>query len=184
MTGVAMSRFGELLKEARKRTKLTQQELGGKVPVDGSYISKMETGKEPPPTRDVAVKLADALGINDKIRRLVFFLAAYVAGDEDMEGLTLVEVAGEEAASGVQLAIAGAEAFGAGVGLDAILPRFRVDQQQTETALQQYCQDIGLLVKQIVAEAQLPPEKMMLAGRLIEEHVRAVCHVLATEQDR
>jgi transcriptional regulator with XRE-family HTH domain len=159
-----MSRFGELLKEARKRTKLTQQELGGKVPVDGSYISKMETGKEPPPTRDVAVKLADALGIIDKIRRLVFFLAAYVAGDEDMEGLTLVEVAGEEAASGVQLAIAGAEAFGAGVGLDT--------------------QDIGLIVKQIVAEAQLPPEKMMLAGRLIEEHARAVCHVLATEQDQ
>jgi transcriptional regulator with XRE-family HTH domain len=97
MTGVAMSRFGELLKEARKRTKLTQQELGGKIPVDGSYISKMETGKEPPPTRYVAVKLADALGINDKIRRLVFFLTAYVAGDEDMEGLTLVKLADGEA---------------------------------------------------------------------------------------
>jgi hypothetical protein len=78
-----------------------------------------------------------------------------------------------------------AGAFGAGPGLDAILPRISVGQQQTDTTgSQQRDQDIGFLVKQIVAEAQLPPEKKILAGRLIEEHARAVCHVLATEQDQ
>jgi transcriptional regulator with XRE-family HTH domain len=96
-TGGGMSRFGELLKEARKRARLTQKKLGKKVGVDDSYLSRVERGVYPPPTREVAVKLAGALGIIDKIRRFVFFLAAYVAGDEDMEGLTLVKVADGEA---------------------------------------------------------------------------------------
>jgi transcriptional regulator with XRE-family HTH domain len=178
-----MSRFGELLKEARKRTKLTQQELGKKVPVDGSYISKMETGVESPPSREVAVRIADALGISDKMRRFFFFLAANVAGDEDMEGLKLSVVAGEESLGGLQPAITGTGALGSGVSIDAILPRFRTGRQQTETTPQQSDQNIGLLVEQTVDEAQLIPEQRILAEHLILENARSVCHVLAKKRD-
>ena len=37
-----MTRFGELLREARIRASLTQQELAKKVGINHSYISKME----------------------------------------------------------------------------------------------------------------------------------------------
>jgi transcriptional regulator with XRE-family HTH domain len=179
-----MTRFGKLLKEARTHARLSQPELAEKVDVDKSYISKMETGVFPPPSREVAVKLVGALGIINKIRRLFFFLAAYVAGDEDMQGLIVVEVDEEQAQGGGQPAIAGA--LGSGVGLDAILPHSRSGQQRTDTWSQQRDQTIKLLVAQIVAEGQLTltPEQRMLAERLIEEHARAVCHVLATEQDQ
>jgi transcriptional regulator with XRE-family HTH domain len=86
-----MSYFGELLIKYRQRAGFTQKELGEKVGVDDSYISRLERGVYQPPTREVTLKLADALGLSGKIRRFVFFLAAYVAGYEDMEGLTLVE---------------------------------------------------------------------------------------------
>lgn len=86
-----MSHFGDLLRKARQCAGFTQKELGEKVGVDDSYISRLERGVYQPPTREVVLKLADALGISGKIRRFVFFLAAYVAGYEDMEGLTLVE---------------------------------------------------------------------------------------------
>jgi transcriptional regulator with XRE-family HTH domain len=161
-----MNLFGELLKEARKRARLSQQALADKVGVDDSYISKMENGVDKPPSRDVAVKLAGALGIINKITRFFFFLAAYVAGDEDMQGLIVVEVDEGQALGGVQPAIAGA--LGAGVGLGVILPRER---------------NIGFLVKQTVDEFQLTPEKRMLAERLILENARSICEVLAKDQD-
>jgi transcriptional regulator with XRE-family HTH domain len=121
--------------------------------------------------------------------------AAGVASDDALEGYELVKIEdgetekeGKDARTkepgGWQAVTAGAGAFGAGVGLGAILLRSKTGQQETDTASQQHGQDIGLLVKQIVAEAQLLPEKERLAGRLIEEHARAVCHVLATEQDQ
>jgi transcriptional regulator with XRE-family HTH domain len=88
-----MNRFRELLREARKRAGLTQWILGEKVGVADSYISRMETGAFPPPSREVTLRLADALGLKKKSRRrLVFLLAAGVASEEDMEGLKLVGV--------------------------------------------------------------------------------------------
>lgn len=165
-----MNLFGELLKEARKRARLSQQALADKVGVDDSYISKMENGVDKPPSREIAVKLADALGLRKKSRRrLEFLLAAGVTSEEDLEGFALVEVAGEEAASGVQLAIAGTGVLGSGVGLDEMLP----------------CDhDLGLLVKQTVDEFQLTPEMRRLAEQLIVENARLVCQTLANEQER
>jgi transcriptional regulator with XRE-family HTH domain len=80
-----MSHFGKLLLKARKRIGLTQMELGRRVPIDHSYISKMEKG-EFLPSREVAVKLADALGITDKTLRLKFLLEAKAVSKEDVEG--------------------------------------------------------------------------------------------------
>jgi transcriptional regulator with XRE-family HTH domain len=93
-----MNRFGKLLRKARKRAGLTQPELAEKVGVNKSYISKLETGVFSPPSRQVAHKLADALGLNDKVMRLKFLFAAGAASDEDAPGLPQGE--GEEHQSG------------------------------------------------------------------------------------
>ena len=99
-----MSHFHEVLREARRRTGLTQQALAENAGIDHSYISKMETEEDTLPTRDIALKLAQALGIRKKTRQWINFLhEADVAGTEDLEGFALVEVrepmAAEEAQS-------------------------------------------------------------------------------------
>jgi transcriptional regulator with XRE-family HTH domain len=85
-----MNRFGELLLVARKRAGLSQLALAEKIAVDDSYISRMERGVFRPPSREVAVKLANVLGIKDKEARFAFLLAAGVASEEDVRGLKLV----------------------------------------------------------------------------------------------
>jgi transcriptional regulator with XRE-family HTH domain len=175
-----MSHFGELLKKARQRTWHTQKELGEKVGVDDSYISRLERGVYQPPSREVAEGLADATSMSNKpvtlyvstkemdaIDRFVFLLEANVAGAEDVKEIRLVKIEDGEAEkeegkdarrkepSEGQPAIAVAGAFGAGVGLGAILPRSKTGQQETDKASQQRDQTIKLLVAQIVAEGQL-----------------------------
>jgi transcriptional regulator with XRE-family HTH domain len=94
---MAMSRFRKLLREARKRAGLSQPKLAKKVDVDKSYISKLETGVFPPPSREIVLKLAAALNIREKTRRwLEFLLAAGVASEEDIERFELVEVEDDE----------------------------------------------------------------------------------------
>ena len=94
-----MNHFGELLLAARKRTGLTQLALAKQVDLDDSYISRMERGIFRPPSREVAVKLADVLGINDKRDRFSFLLAAGVASEEDVQGLKLVDQTTQNVAS-------------------------------------------------------------------------------------
>jgi transcriptional regulator with XRE-family HTH domain len=104
-----MSHFGELLKKARQRTWLTQKELGEKVGVDDSYISRLERGVYQPPSREVAEGLADATSMSNKpvtlyvstkdmdaIDRFVFLLEANVAGAEDVKEIRLVKVEDDE----------------------------------------------------------------------------------------
>jgi transcriptional regulator with XRE-family HTH domain len=94
-----MNRFGELLFIARKRARLSQLALAKRVDVDDSYISRMERGVFTPPSREVAVRLADGLDLSDKKERFAFLLAAGVANEEDVQGLKLVEEGTQEAAS-------------------------------------------------------------------------------------
>lgn len=82
-----MNRFGAHLRAARTRARLSQKKLGKMVDVDDSYISKMETGAFPPPSRDVALRLADSLGMSEKADRLAFLLDADAASAEDVQGL-------------------------------------------------------------------------------------------------
>ena len=86
-----MSRFGDLLITYRRHAQHSQEELGKKVGVDDSYISRLERGVYRPPSRDVVDKLIDALGISDK-DKIEFLLAAEVAGKKDLEGFKLEEV--------------------------------------------------------------------------------------------
>ena len=56
--------FGQYLRETRKSSGLTAQELGNKVNTTGQYITQTEQGKLKAPNRQMAYKLADALSIN------------------------------------------------------------------------------------------------------------------------
>lgn len=54
--------FGPLLRRARKRAGLTQENLGKKAGLTGSYISMLESGRKPAPHSRVVSRLAKALG--------------------------------------------------------------------------------------------------------------------------
>ncbi|MEB8638187.1 helix-turn-helix transcriptional regulator [Bacillus cereus] len=53
--------FGQYLKSLRKARGFTQGELAEKSGVSVSYISKIENGKDEPPSEDTCIKLAKAL---------------------------------------------------------------------------------------------------------------------------
>jgi transcriptional regulator with XRE-family HTH domain len=102
--------FEEYLKEARTHAGLSQPELAEKVGVDKSYISKLERGVESPPSRKVAVKLADAVGMSNKpvslyvstkdsaaLERFIFLLEANVVSAEDVQAIGLINVEDSEA---------------------------------------------------------------------------------------
>lgn len=79
--------FADHLKDARRRSGLTQKELAERVGVDTSYISKLERGVYPPPNRNVVIAIAAALGMTAKPELLYFLLSASCASLEDLEGL-------------------------------------------------------------------------------------------------
>ncbi|MFC1906218.1 helix-turn-helix domain-containing protein, partial [Chloroflexota bacterium] len=56
--------FGKRLRELRKQAGLTQRELADKVNISFTYLSKIESGAMPPPSRDILFRLADALDID------------------------------------------------------------------------------------------------------------------------
>jgi len=60
----ARREFGLKLKELRKKAGLTQQRLAARAGIDATYLSKIENGVMPPPTRAVIFRLAEALKKN------------------------------------------------------------------------------------------------------------------------
>jgi phage repressor protein C with HTH and peptisase S24 domain len=59
-------RFARTLKECRQRAEMLQAELAAHVGVTAPYISLLETGKRPPPTDEVTLKIERALGLPAK----------------------------------------------------------------------------------------------------------------------
>jgi transcriptional regulator with XRE-family HTH domain len=57
------NQFGEALRERRRTVGMSQRELADKIDVDFSYISKVETGKLPPPSADKIVEICLVLEI-------------------------------------------------------------------------------------------------------------------------
>jgi HTH-type transcriptional regulator, competence development regulator len=54
--------FGELLRDKRRASGLSQRELARRAGLDFSYISKIENGRQPPPAADTVVHLCEILG--------------------------------------------------------------------------------------------------------------------------
>ena len=59
--------FGPKLKDLRDKAGMSQHELAKSITVNPSYISKLENGTMPPPSRKILVKLAAALDIDEDI---------------------------------------------------------------------------------------------------------------------
>jgi transcriptional regulator with XRE-family HTH domain len=57
--------FGERLRELRKQRKVCQRDLANMIEVDFTYISKIETGNTPPPSRITIHRIARALDANE-----------------------------------------------------------------------------------------------------------------------
>jgi len=60
----AKSEFGPKLKDLRAKADMSQRELAESVNVNSSYISKLENGTMPPPSKKILVKLAAALNFD------------------------------------------------------------------------------------------------------------------------
>ncbi len=56
--------FGPKLKDLRDKTGMSQHELAESINVNPSYISKLENGIMPPPSKKILVKLAAALNVD------------------------------------------------------------------------------------------------------------------------
>lgn len=54
--------FGNVLKTARERAGMTQEELAFKADVDRTYVSRLENDRMSP-TLDTLFRLADAIGV-------------------------------------------------------------------------------------------------------------------------
>jgi transcriptional regulator with XRE-family HTH domain len=182
-----MTAYGEALARYRIEAGLNQRELGAAIGLDSTQLNKVERGHRPPLGAKYVKPLVRALRLTQsEAKHLVVDLAGLSPKVLDfMDEGENVE-AEEEASGGVQPALAGLVSLGSGVGLGTIPSHSRTDKQQTETATQQRDQSIKLLVTQIVDEKQLTltPEERLLAERLILENARAVCEVLAQEQDQ
>ena len=60
------NKFGQMVRELREKAGLSQRALGDKVGVDFTYISKIESGAKPPPSKKVLIKLATILNIDEE----------------------------------------------------------------------------------------------------------------------
>ena len=80
--------FGELVKLMRSEIGMTQRQLAEAVGMDNSYLSRIERGTYGPPSRQVAIKIVDELGITEPLTRFRFLLSAKCAADEDASAIS------------------------------------------------------------------------------------------------
>lgn len=54
--------FGSRIRDLRKAMRFSLRELADATSIDFTYLSKLETGRFPPPSEDVIVRLSQVLG--------------------------------------------------------------------------------------------------------------------------
>lgn len=62
---MATSKFGETLRQLRKKAGMSQREVAEKVKMDFTYLSKIEGGVMPPPSEEKIRKIAKVLGYDE-----------------------------------------------------------------------------------------------------------------------
>jgi transcriptional regulator with XRE-family HTH domain len=70
--------FGQRLGQYREAAGLSQNALARLVDVDPSYINRMERGEREPPRRELVVRLAEALSLNEADRQRLLLAAGHV----------------------------------------------------------------------------------------------------------
>jgi len=178
-----MTEYGETLARYRDEAGLSQRELGAAIGLDYTQLNKIEHGHRPPLRAKYMEPLVRGLRLNrSQAEKLVDLagLSRKVLDFMDAASNALAQESGR-----VQPTPAVGVGLGANVSLGAILPRSRTGQL-TETSTEQHDQNIGFLAElvQMAREAQLPPERRMLAEQLIVENARLVYQVLAREPHR
>lgn len=72
-----LNELGREIRRLRERAGLSQKELGQRVGVDGSYISMIETGRQPDPGRELLRALSRELGTSiEALLRLAGYIPA------------------------------------------------------------------------------------------------------------
>lgn len=61
-----ISKFGPRIKKLRTRAGMSQSSLAAKADIDPTYLSKIEGGTKPPPSRKIILCLAKALNVDGK----------------------------------------------------------------------------------------------------------------------
>jgi len=79
-----MSEFGDLLRGFRERARMSQGALSKAVGIDKSYVSKLENGARRVTTRDLALALAQALGLTADEVELWIGTAGYISPRQEM----------------------------------------------------------------------------------------------------
>ena len=75
-----MKKYGELLKQIRKNSGLSQQELSARTGVSQRYLSYLETNKSSP-SRSMVNTLSTGLNVTEEERRTLLFAAGYIEGN-------------------------------------------------------------------------------------------------------
>jgi DNA-binding XRE family transcriptional regulator len=156
-----MTHFGQLLRSARKRAMLTQQELAMKIGIHHSYISKIEK-EDYLPSVDVAVALAEALGMSDH--------EEFLSAARPLKGFKLVKAedskAKEEEEQG-KSSLLDSDRLAATGTFDS--PSSLVDNQG------QQLPSFAEQMRQILTSANLPYAKRMIAQQMGLESFRIIC---------
>lgn len=63
MADATLMNFGDRLRTLRREAGITQRDLAEQVALDFSYISKLENGRNPPPSADTIVRICKVLGV-------------------------------------------------------------------------------------------------------------------------
>jgi transcriptional regulator with XRE-family HTH domain len=79
-----MSEFGDLLRGFRERARMSQGALAKAVGIDKSYVSKLESGARRVTSRDLALALAQALGLTLEEIELWIGIVGYISPRQEM----------------------------------------------------------------------------------------------------
>ena len=61
-----MKTYGEIIRRARKKRELTMEQVAKEILSFKGYISGIESGKTPPPSAAITVKLCKFLNLNEE----------------------------------------------------------------------------------------------------------------------
>ncbi len=67
-----MSEFGKFLKKEISKNKLSQNKFAEKIGISSYYVGQMIKGEKRPPSRELQIKISNALGF-DENKKVKFF---------------------------------------------------------------------------------------------------------------
>jgi transcriptional regulator with XRE-family HTH domain len=84
------TRFGQLLRQFRKRAGISQRQLAERADIDTSYISKLESGERVVSSRDLALELSAILNLTPEETDLWLLAAGYASPRLQQLGAPLI----------------------------------------------------------------------------------------------